>query len=198
VLVSGTGTNLRALLDSVHGREAQIVAVASSVAGAPALEHARAAGIPHRTFASADYEDREARDGALADFLTERGVRLVVLAGFMALLGPGFLRRFPDAVVNVHPALLPAFPGIGAIEQAVDHGVKVFGVTVHFVDEGIDTGPIILQRSIALPHARDAASVHASLRPLEHELLPEAVRLFARGAITRDPDHPRRVLIAGL
>jgi phosphoribosylglycinamide formyltransferase-1 len=115
----------------------------------------------------------------------------------MQLLGGGFLRRFPDAVINVHPALLPAFPGLAGIAQAVEYGVKVFGVTVHFVDEGVDTGPIILQSAIELPAgAADAEAVHDALRPLEHRLLPEAVRLFARGALRRDPANPRRILVA--
>jgi phosphoribosylglycinamide formyltransferase-1 len=117
-----------------------------------------------------------------------------VLAGYMQLLSPAFLDRFPDAVVNVHPSLLPAFPGIGAIDQALAYGVKVFGVTVHLVDAGVDSGPIILQRAIELPNAREPDEVHAALRPIEHELLPEAVRMFARGALRRDPENPRRVL----
>ncbi len=186
VLVSGTGTNLQALLDTVHGREAQIVAVASSVEGAPALARAEARDLPTAVFARDDYPDRAARDGALGDWLSERGSRLVVLAGFMELLGDGFLERFPGAVMNVHPSLLPAFPGLRAIEQALAYGVKVFGVTVHFVDAGVDSGPVILQGAVELPDARDPAEVLAALRPLEHALLPEAVRLLrARGADDR-------------
>jgi phosphoribosylglycinamide formyltransferase-1 len=196
VLASGSGTNLEALLGTVHGREAQIVAVASDKPDAFALERARRAGVPTRVFERAAYETREARDAAIADWLAESGVELVVLAGYMQLLGGAFLARFPDAVINVHPALLPAFPGIGAIAQAVQYGVRVVGVTVHFVDEGVDTGPIILQAAIELPtEASDADAVHDALRPLEHRLLPEAVRLFARGALRRDPANPRRILI---
>jgi phosphoribosylglycinamide formyltransferase-1 len=131
----------------------------------------------------------------MADWLAERGAELVVLAGYMQLLTPGFLARFPDAVLNVHPALLPAFPGLGAVERAVAHGVKVFGVTVHLVDEGMDTGPIVLQRAVELPGVPDAGAVHAALRPLEHALLPEAIRLAARGALVVDPANPRRVLV---
>jgi phosphoribosylglycinamide formyltransferase 1 len=183
VLVSGTGTNLQALLDTVHGREAEVVAVASNVAGAPALERAAARAVPTAVFARARYPDRGARDDALADWLAERGVRLVVLAGYMELLGESFLARFPGAVVNVHPSLLPAFPGLRAIEQALAYGVKVFGVTVHFVDAGIDSGPVILQRAVELPDAREPDEVLAALRPLEHELLAQAVTLFARGAL---------------
>jgi len=194
VLVSGTGTNLQALLDRVHGAEAEIVAVASSVARAPALERAAARGVPTAVFARASYPDRGARDWALADWLEERGARLVVLAGYMELLGEPFLARFPRAVINVHPSLLPAFPGIGAIEQALAYGVKVFGVTVHFVDAGVDSGPVILQGALELPDAQDPAEVLAALRPLEHELLSEAVRLYARGALHLDPHNPRRVI----
>jgi phosphoribosylglycinamide formyltransferase 1 len=194
VLVSGTGTNLQALLDGVHRREAEVVAVASSVAGAPALERATAAGVETRVFARAEYPDRGARDRALAGWLAARGVRLVVLAGYMELLGESFLERFPGAVINVHPSLLPAFPGLGAIEQALAYGVKVFGVTVHFVDAGVDSGPVILQGAVELPDAREPEEVLAALRPLEHELLPRAVALFARGALGRDPHNPRRII----
>jgi len=195
VLVSGTGTNLQALLDTVHGREAEVVAVASSVAGAPALARAEAMGVATAVFARAAYPDRGARDAALADWLLERGVRLVVLAGYMELLGEAFLSRFPRAVINVHPSLLPAFPGLAAIEQALAYGVKVFGVTVHFVDAGIDSGAVILQRAVELPDAREPGEVLAALRPLEHELLPRAVALFARGALSTDPQNPRRTLV---
>ena len=193
VLVSGAGTNLQALLDTVHGREADIVGVASSVAGARALERAAAAGVATAVFARAEFPDRAARDEALAGWLVERGTRLVVLAGYMELLGTPFLARFPDAVINVHPSLLPAFPGLAAIEQALAYGVKVFGVTVHFVDAGVDSGPVILQRAVELPDARAPEEVLAALRPLEHELLPLAVTLFARGALAADPANPRRI-----
>jgi phosphoribosylglycinamide formyltransferase-1 len=194
VLVSGAGTNLQALLDSVHGRDAHVVAVASNVAGAPALERAARAGVDAEVFALGQGEDRSARDLRIADWLEDHGVEIVVLAGYMQLLSVEFLERFPDAVINVHPSLLPAFPGIGAIEQALAYGVKVFGVTVHFVDAGVDSGPVILQRAVELPDARDPEEVLAALRPIEHELLPEAVRLLARGAVRRDPANPRRVL----
>lgn len=197
VLVSGTGTNLQALLDTVHGREAEIVAVASSTEEAPAVARARARGVPCAVFARSEYPDREARDQALADWLAARGVQLVVLAGYMELLSPRFLARFPRAVINVHPSLLPAFPGLHAIEQALAYGVKVFGVTVHFVDEGVDSGPVILQRAVELPAAREPDEVLRALRPLEHALLAEAVRLYARGALGADPANPRRTLLSG-
>jgi phosphoribosylglycinamide formyltransferase-1 len=194
VLVSGAGTNLQALLDSVHGREAQVVAVASSVAGAPALERAGARGIPIAVFARSEYPDRGARDRVLAGWLEERGARLVVGAGYMELLGEPFLERFRGAVINVHPSLLPAFPGLRAVEQALAYGVKVYGVTVHFVDAGVDSGPVILQQAVELPRAREAEEVRAALRPIEHALLSEAVRLFARGELEADPENPRRIL----
>jgi phosphoribosylglycinamide formyltransferase 1 len=195
VLASGEGTNLQALLDTVHGREATIVGVATDVPGARALERAQAAGVPTGTFALADHPDRAARDRAIADWLQDRGARLVVLAGYMALLTPEFLARFPGAVLNVHPSLLPAFAGLHAVEQAIAYGAKVFGVTVHLVDEGVDTGPIVLQRAVELPRAADPALVLEHLRPLEHAMLPEAVRLVARGAVRADPDNPRRTLL---
>jgi phosphoribosylglycinamide formyltransferase-1 len=196
VLVSGGGTNLQALLDTVHGREAEIVAVASSVAGVPALERAQGRGVATAVFARGDYSDRAERDLAMSDWLAERGARLVVLAGYMELLGDAFLERFPGAVINVHPSLLPAFPGVRAIEQALAYGVKVFGVTVHFVDAGVDSGPVILQRAVELADAQDADAVLAALRPLEHALLPQAVALFAAGALAPDARNPRRIAIA--
>jgi phosphoribosylglycinamide formyltransferase 1 len=197
VLASGEGTNLQALLDTVHGREVRVVAVASDQPSARALERARAAGVPTRVFLRSEYGERAARDGAIADWLQAEGVELVVLAGYMAILDASFVARFPDRIINVHPSLLPAFPGVRAIEHALDHGVKVFGVTVHLVDEGVDTGPIVLQRALEAPDARDPADVHARLRPIEHQLLPRAVALVAAGRVRRDPDHPRRVVIEG-
>jgi phosphoribosylglycinamide formyltransferase-1 len=194
VLASGTGTNLQAILDRVHGREGiEVVAVGSDKPGAGALRRAQDAGVPTRTFPAADYPDRQHRDAAMAEWLAEQRVELVVLAGYMQLLAPAFLHRFPQRVINVHPALLPAFPGIGAIHQALDYGVKVFGVTIHFVDEGVDSGPIILQRALELPEASDVETVRNALRPVEHELLCEAVRLIARDAVRIDPANPRRV-----
>ncbi len=181
VLASGEGSNLQAILDRLHGRDGvEVVAVGSDKPAARALERARAAGVPTRAF---EQSDRRARDAAIAGWLEDAGVELVVLAGYMQLLDAAFLARFPGRVINVHPALLPAFPGIGAVEQALARGVKVFGVTVHFVDEGVDTGPIIAQRALELPDATSAAAVHDALRPLEHDLLCDVVRLIARGAV---------------
>jgi phosphoribosylglycinamide formyltransferase-1 len=196
VLASGTGTNLQALLDHVHGREGiEIVGVASDNREARALERARAAGVETAVFPGGARDERSERDRRMADWLASRGVELVVLAGYMQLLNAEFLGRFSGRVINVHPALLPAFPGLRAVEQALAYGVKVFGVTVHFVDEGVDTGPVILQRAIELPDARDAEEVLARLHPIEHELLPEAVRLIAAGAVSLDPQNPRRVVV---
>ena len=196
VLASGVGSNLQALLEQVHGRDGiTVVAVASDRPQAPALARARGAGVACAAFPLQHGRDRKQRDDAIGDWLLERGAELVVLAGYMQLLSPSFLARFPGRVINVHPALLPAFPGRGAVQQALEYGVKVFGVTVHFVDAGIDTGPVILQRAIELPDAREPADVVDRLRAIEHELLPEAVRLIARGAVRLDPAHPRRVVV---
>ena len=195
VLASGEGTNLQALLDHVHGRDGiAVVAVASDRPAARALERARSAGVVSSVFEREQYEDRASRDRAMAAWLTERGAELIVLAGYMQLLSPEFLRRFAGRVINVHPALLPAFPGLRAVEHALDYGVKVFGVTVHFVDEGIDTGPVILQRAVEL-NAQRVEEVMERLQPIEHELLPEAVRLIASGAVRIDETNPRRVVI---
>lgn len=195
VLASGEGTNLQALLDHVHGRDGiAVVAVASDRPAARALERARSAGVASSVFEREQYEDRASRDRAMAAWLIERGAELIVLAGYMQLLSPDFLRRFAGRVINVHPALLPAFPGLRAVEHALEYGVKVFGVTVHFVDEGIDTGPVILQRAVEL-EARRVEEVMERLQPIEHELLPEAVRLIASGAVRIDETNPRRVVI---
>jgi phosphoribosylglycinamide formyltransferase 1 len=198
VLASGTGTNLQAILDQLHGGgQIEVVAVGSDKPAAQALERGARAGIETAVFERGAYQDREARDLAMAEWLDGRDVQLVVLAGYMQLLSASFLAAFPLRVVNVHPALLPAFPGVRAVEQALDYGVKVFGVTVHFVDEGIDSGPIILQQAVELPEAKEPAEVREALRPIEHELLTGAVRLIASGTVRPDPSHPRRVLVGG-
>ena len=196
VLASGAGTNLQVLLDQVHGRDGrEVAAVGSDKPDAQALERARAARIAAEVFPLSDFEARAERDSAIGTWLAERGVELVVLAGYMQLLSPGFLDRFRERVINVHPALLPAFPGLRAVEQALDYGVKVFGVTVHFVDEGVDSGPVILQRAVEIPEAASVDQVMGRLRPIEHELLPAAVRLIAAGVVRVDPGNPRRVII---
>jgi phosphoribosylglycinamide formyltransferase-1 len=194
VLVSGTGTNLQAILDRVHERDGvEVVGVMSNKPDAQALDRARGAGIETAVFERSTYPDREARDAAMGDWIAERGVDLVVLAGYMELLSPGFVRRFPSRIVNVHPALLPSFPGLDAVGQALAHGVRVTGVTVHLVDEGVDSGPIVLQRPIPVPYTRDRAQLEEEIHRVEHDLLPEAIRLIAAGAIRVDPNNPRLV-----
>ena len=170
VLVSGGGTNLQALLDA----GLPVVAVASNRPGVPAL--ARAGAIPAAAFELADYPDRAARDSAMADWLEEQGVNLVVLAGYMHLLTPAFLDRFPDAVVNVHPSLLPAFPGAHAVEEQLAAGVAESGATVHLVDEGVDSGPILAQERISVLPGDTPDSLHERIKIVEHRLLPEVVR----------------------
>lgn len=169
VLVSGEGTNLQSLIDE----GLPIAAVASNRPGARALERAGAAGIPAAVFELDDYPDREARDLAMADWLGGHGVRLVVLAGYMHLLTPAFLEHFPNRIVNVHPSLLPAFPGTHAVDDALAAGVETTGVTVHLVDEGVDSGPVIRQEPVAVePRETLVERIHA----VEHRLLPEVVR----------------------
>jgi len=169
VLVSGEGSNLQALVDA----GLPIACVASNRAGVRALERAEAARIPARAFPLDDYADRRHRDREMADWLTLRGVDLVVLAGYMHLLTPEFLDRFPDRVVNVHPSLLPEFPGAHAIDDALAAGVATTGVTVHYVDEGLDTGAVIRQEPVDVePRETLADRIHA----VEHRILPEVVR----------------------
>ena len=187
VLASGTGSNLQALLDKVHGRDGiEIVCVGSNKPDAPALQRARDAGIETAVFPAADYSDRTARDDAMAAWLEGHGVELLVLAGFMEILSAGFIQRFRGRIVNVHPSLLPAFPGVDSIRKALDYGVRVTGVTVHFVDEGVDTGPIVMQEAFDLPYHRDIEAVETRVHQIEHELLPRAVRLIAAGAVELD------------
>jgi phosphoribosylglycinamide formyltransferase-1 len=194
VLISGEGTNLQALIDSVHGREGiEIVAVAASTAEAGGLARAQRAGVETGIFALADYEGRAQRDDALAGWLDKRRPELLVLAGFMELLTPEFIHRFRGRMINVHPSLLPAFPGVRAIEQALEYGVKVAGVTIHFVDEGVDTGPVLLQEAFDLPYHRDIATIEERVHQIEHGLLPRAVRLIAQGRVRVDTGNPRLV-----
>jgi phosphoribosylglycinamide formyltransferase-1 len=169
VLVSGAGTNLQALLDA----GLPVVAVASNRRNAPAL--ARASGVATAAFELGEYENRAARDAAMADWLAEQGVRLVVLAGYMHILTTAFLDRFPDAVVNVHPSLLPAFPGARAVEEQLAAGVAESGATVHLVDEGIDSGPILAQERVPVRADDTAETLHARIKEIEHTLLPRVV-----------------------
>jgi phosphoribosylglycinamide formyltransferase-1 len=177
VLVSGAGTNLQALLDAGF----PISAVASNTAGVQALDRAAQASLPSAVFLLDDYADRDARDQAMAHWLAGQGVELVVCAGYMQLLTPGFLERFP--CINVHPSLLPAFPGLDAVGQALAAGVGETGVTVHFLDEGVDTGPVIAQERVAIEPGDTVESLHERIHAIEHRLLPEAVGLYLAGAI---------------
>ena len=198
VLVSGEGSNLQAILDTLQGREVEVVGVASNRPEARGLERAQAAGVPTAVFPATDYAGREDRDDAMAGWIESLDAGLVVLAGFMEILSAAFIRRFAGRIVNVHPSLLPAFAGIRSIEQAVDYGVKVMGVTVHFVDEGVDTGPIILQEAFdVLPYSRDIAAIEERVHEIEHRLLPRAVGLIAAGKVRIDPDSPRYVIVEG-
>jgi phosphoribosylglycinamide formyltransferase 1 len=168
VLVSGQGTNLQALIDA----GLPVSAVASNRKDAYALIRARDAGIPTATFAVDCHESREERDLVMASWLEQQAVELVVLAGFMQLLTKPFLARFPERVVNVHPSLLPAFPGMHAIDDALEAGVEETGVTIHFVDEGLDTGPVLRQEAVSL---EPRETLEARIQAVEHRLLPEVV-----------------------
>jgi phosphoribosylglycinamide formyltransferase-1 len=169
VLVSGSGTNLQALLDA----GLPVVAVASNRRDAPAL--ARAGAIATAAFETVDYADRAERDAAMAVWLQEHDVDLVVLAGYMHLLTPAFLDRFPNAVVNVHPSLLPEFPGAHAVEDQLAAGVRESGATVHLVDEGVDSGPVLAQERVPVLAEDTPETLHARIKEIEHRLLPRVV-----------------------
>jgi phosphoribosylglycinamide formyltransferase-1 len=177
VLVSGRGSNLQALIDA----GLPVAAVASNVAGAGALARAERTRIPTAVFALEDYAGREERDLAMAAWLSEHAVELVVCAGYMHLLTPAFLARF--TAINVHPSLLPAFPGTTPIEDALAAGVAETGVTVHFVDEGVDTGPVIAQEAVAILPRDTQSSLRERIHEVEHRLLPEAARSYLAGAL---------------
>lgn len=189
VFVSGTGTNMAAVLEAARRGElgpAEPVVVVCNVPGAAAIDRARRAGVEavvvdHRTFA-----DRGGFEAALVAVLRERRVEAVALAGFMRLLTAAFLDAFPDRVINIHPSLLPAFPGAHAQRQAVLHGAKVSGCTVHFVDRGTDTGAIIAQTAVEVRDDDDEARLAARILAEEHRLLPRAIRWLAEGRLVRD------------
>ncbi len=185
VLGSGRGSNLQALLDAAArpGYPARVVVVVSDKERAQALERARAHGVAAVWLNPKDFGDRAAYDAALGRLLEEHRVGLVCLAGFMRILTPEFVRAFAGRVLNIHPSLLPAFPGLHAQRQALDYGVKVAGATVHFVDEGVDTGPIALQASVPVQPDDTEESLSARILAVEHRLYPEAVRLFAEGRL---------------
>lgn len=180
VLVSGRGTNLQALIDDGLA----IAAVASNKAGVQALERARNAGIEAAVFELGDFASREERDRAMGAWLCERGTEVVVCAGYMQLLTQPFLGLFPGRIVNVHPSLLPDFPGTSPIEDALAAGVSETGVTVHFVDEGVDSGPMILQARIRVDEADTADTLRERIHEVEHRLLPYGVRLVLEGTVS--------------
>jgi phosphoribosylglycinamide formyltransferase-1 len=197
VLASGSGTNLQAILDTLHGRDGiEVVGVGSDKPAAGALQRGRDAAVETAVFAGADYPDRQARDAAMGDWIESLRPDLVVLAGYMQLLSPPFVQRFRNRVVNIHPALLPSFPGLDAIGQALEAGVETTGVTVHFVDEGVDTGPVIAQREVPVPPGVSREDLETAVHAIEHELYPEAIRMIAEGRVRIDPSDPRKVAIA--
>lgn len=185
VLASGRGSNLQAILEAARtpGFPARVAVVVSDREGAAALERATAAGVPAVFLNPKDFGDRAAWETALARTLEAHGVGLVCLAGFMRILSPAFIQRFAGRILNVHPSLLPAFPGLHAPRQALEHGVRVAGATVHFVDEGVDTGPIVLQASVPVLPDDTEESLAARILVQEHCLYPTAVRLFAEGRL---------------
>lgn len=196
VLASGTGSNLQAILDRLHGRDGiEVVGVGSDRPDAKALDRAREAGVETATFPRDDFADREERDLAMADWIDSLDADLVVLAGFMALLTPPFISRFRNRVVNVHPSLLPLFPGLDAIGQALEAGAAETGVTVHFVDEGTDTGPVIAQQAIPIRSGVEREELEAEIHAVEHQLFPEAIGMVARGEVRIAEDDPGQVII---
>ena len=186
VLVSGSGTNLQAILDAIRERtlDARLAVVVSNVPEAKALDRARAANVETVVVDHRGFADRAAFDAAVVEVLRARGVELVVLAGFMRLLTPALLDAFPMRIVNVHPALLPAFPGIHGQRQALEYGVRVAGCTVHFVDRGTDTGPIIAQATVPVLDDDDEATLTARILAKEHELLPRVLQWVADGRVS--------------
>lgn len=180
VLASGSGTNLQALIDSADLRP-HINVVISDNASARALDRARKCDIDVRVVRWEDHPDRESFSAAVADVIESAGAKGVVLAGFMRILSPAFIERFPDRILNIHPSLLPAFPGARAVEAALDRRVKVTGVTVHFVDEQVDHGPIIEQAAVLVEPTDTIATLHERIQRVEHELYPSVVRDFVSG-----------------
>jgi phosphoribosylglycinamide formyltransferase 1 len=186
VLISGTGTNLQAIIDAIERRElrAEIRVVISNRAGVQGLERAQRHAIPTRVIEHRRYASREAFDRALAEALAEHGVELVVCAGFMRLLSPVMLTAFADRVMNIHPALLPAFPGVHAQKAALEHGVQFTGCTVFFVREGLDDGPIIVQAVVPVMPNDDEESLSERIRAQEHRIYPWAIQLYQEGRLT--------------
>jgi phosphoribosylglycinamide formyltransferase 1 len=185
VLASGSGSNLQALIDDAAepGHPARIVLVLTDRPGVAALDRAGAAGIPTEVIAWGDHAGRESFTTAVCDAVAASGAEAMVLAGFMRILAPEAIRRYPDRILNIHPALLPSFPGAHAVQLALEHGVKVTGVTVHVVDEQVDHGPIVAQEAIPVLPDDTVETLHARIQRVEHRLYPEAVRLLAAGRL---------------
>lgn len=186
VLASGSGTNLQAIIDKLHKNpevDIEIAVVISDNRRAYALERARKAGIPAIFVDMKRFPSREAFDDEIDRILESYGVELVVLAGYMKILQPKFVRKWRNRILNIHPALLPAFPGMHAVRQALDYGVKVTGVTIHFVDEGVDTGPIIAQEPVRVRDDDTEEALLERIHQVEHRLYPEIIRLYAEGKI---------------
>lgn len=194
VLVSGSGSNLQALIDRIAEDPefgGEIVVVGSDRADAFGLERAEKAGIPTFSCAVGDFEDRGAWERALVEQLLEHRPDAIVLAGFMKLVTGEFLQHWPDAVVNTHPSLLPAFRGAHAVREALEYGVKVTGSTVHFVDEKVDHGPVIAQRAVEILDHDDEDALHERIKQVEHELFPECIRLLCQGRLHIEGRHVR-------
>lgn len=185
VLASGSGTNLQALIDTTDVAS-HIRMVVSDKAEAGALVRATDAGIETAVVGWRDHSDRDGFSSAVADLVDESGAKGVVLAGFMRVLSSSFIERFSNRILNIHPSLLPSFPGMNAVENALEHGVKVTGVTVHFVDEMVDHGPVIAQRSVPVEPDDTVESLHARIQVEEHDLYPTVVRALVRGDLTVD------------
>jgi len=183
VLISGVGSNLQSLID-YEGGSTEIAVVVSDRLDAAGLVKAEAAGIPTVVVQQNLYRDRDEFTEAICDAVDRFGVRGLVLAGFMKVLGSAAIARFPDAIINVHPSLLPSFPGANAVEQALAHGVTYTGATVHFVDEQVDHGPIIAQQPVRILEGDGVESLHSRIQAVEHMLLPDAVDAFGRGALS--------------
>jgi phosphoribosylglycinamide formyltransferase-1 len=196
VLASGGGTNLQAIIDSIEaGRcAASIKVVVSDNPGAGALKRAKAHGIPTATVERKGFSTREAFDGEIIRILNGHGVELVVLAGFMRILTPKFIKTFPMRIMNIHPALLPSFPGLDVQKATIEHGVKFSGCTVHFVDEGCDTGPIIIQATVPVLDDDSVESLSERILTEEHRIYPQAIHLYSEGRLKVKG---RRVLVSG-
>lgn len=198
VLVSGSGSNLQSIIDRLHkpaGSGIEVALVVSDKPGAYGLERAREAGIPTAVFPMENYALRKEHDLEMADELERHKIDLIVLAGYMLIVTPAFLKQFPHRVINLHPSLLPAFPGGSPIEDTIAYGARVTGVTVHFVDEGTDTGAIILQEPLEIKYNDTVESLRGRIHELEHRLLPRAIELIAAGKVSFDPENARNVII---